>query len=84
MRCWSCRHLIRALEWKAAPTEQQIADARKPLDRWGKNLEKFKQRLASLTIEPPTKPQLRRTAGLVDGLRFAQAVTAQRESCEVS
>ena len=51
----ACRHLTGALEWKPPPTEQQIADARKHLERRRKELDKLKQRLASLTIEPPTR-----------------------------
>ena len=53
----ACRHLTKALEWKSPPTEQQITDARKHLERWRKDLDKLKQRLASVTIEPPTRVQ---------------------------
>ena len=53
----ACRHLTGALEWKPPPTEQQIADAWKHLERRRKELDKLKQRLASLTIEPPTRVQ---------------------------
>jgi hypothetical protein len=53
----ACQHLTKALESKSPPTEQQIADARKHLERSRKDLNKLKQRLASLTIEPPTRVQ---------------------------
>jgi hypothetical protein len=45
------------LEWKTPPTDQQIAEARQHLDRWRADLDKLKQRLASLTIEAPTRVQ---------------------------
>jgi ubiquinone biosynthesis protein UbiJ len=53
----ACRHLTKALEWKAPPTDQQIAEASQHLDRWREDVDKLKQRLASLTIEPPTREQ---------------------------
>ena len=53
----ACQYLTRALEWKTPPTEQQIADAREHLERCRQDLDKLKQRLASLTIEPPTRVQ---------------------------
>ena len=53
----ACRHLTNALEWQTPPTAQQIKDARKHLDRWRQNLDKLKQRLASLAIEPPKRVQ---------------------------
>ncbi len=53
----ACRHLTKAMEWNSPPTEQQIADARKHLEWRCKDLDKLKQRLASLTIERPTRVQ---------------------------
>ena len=53
----ACRHLIDALEWKTPPSDEQIAAARTHVDRWRADLDKLKQRLASVTIQPPTRPQ---------------------------
>jgi hypothetical protein len=40
-----------------AADDQQIAEASQHLDRWREDVDKLKQRLASLTIEPPTREQ---------------------------
>jgi hypothetical protein len=53
----SCRHLTNALEWQTAPSPQQIQAARQHLERWRADLDTLKQRLASVTIEPPTRVQ---------------------------
>jgi hypothetical protein len=53
----ACRHLIKALEWKTPPSDEQIAAARTHVDRWRADLDKLKQRLVSVTIEPPSRPQ---------------------------
>jgi hypothetical protein len=53
----ACRYLTKALEWKSPPTEAQIGEARTHLNRWREDRDKLKQRLASVTIEPPTRPQ---------------------------
>jgi hypothetical protein len=53
----ACPHLTKALEWKSPPTEAQIGEARTHLNRWREDLDRLKLRLASVTIEPPTRVQ---------------------------
>jgi hypothetical protein len=53
----ACRHLANALEWRSRRAMCRITAARTHLEHWRLELDKLKQRLASLTIEPPTRVQ---------------------------
>jgi hypothetical protein len=53
----ACRHLTKALDWQTPPSPEQIEAARQNLDRWRAELDKLKQRLVAVTIEPPTRVQ---------------------------
>jgi hypothetical protein len=53
----ACQRLTNALEWEPKPSTQQLEAARNTLAGWRKEIDRLKQRLASITIPPPARPQ---------------------------
>ena len=53
----ACQRLTHALEWEPRPSTQQLEAARSTLAGWRSEIDRLKQRLASITIPPPARPQ---------------------------
>jgi len=49
--------MIKALESGVQPSHEQIADLREQAALWRQQLDRVRQRLAGVTIEPPSRPQ---------------------------
>lgn len=49
--------LIKALESGVHPSHDQIAELREQAALWREQLDRVRQRLAGVTIEPPSRPQ---------------------------
>jgi hypothetical protein len=49
--------LLSAFEADTRPTARELADVRASVERWREQVEILRQRLVSLTVELPSRPQ---------------------------